>query len=295
MDIFQQIAPPSRQARLSINREADWYTWSREFRLLFKPWARQVQELKRPISIHLLRGKEYDDTYSLDLNSISNKRLARHLMWFAKSLYELNISDRLMLFTDMIDQNLDARSLSFLFAFFRAALVSLSSDPLSAVYQPISRSQKKGNEFLLHSDLYIPVILFNVFDDVSNDSSGASLFLSVSSAIELLSKVKTLPSETREQITANLCGIHAQDRYEENYHLLHGCGQDWTKDLERRMRQRQLRIKLYSGQGYMIHDRKWLHGREAINGKLSTKRLHRLIFNNRQTQDASLRRRPLQK
>ena len=289
MNIFRQIAPPDKQARLRINREADWYTWSCEFRLLFKSWSRQVQELKRPISIHLLRRKEYDDTYSLNLSSISDKGLARDLMYFVKRLYDLNISDRLMLFTDMIDQDLDGRSLHFLFAFFRAGLVSLSHDHLSAVCQPVSRSQKKGNEFLLHSDLYVPVILFNVFDDVSNDSSGASLFLSVSSVVELLPRIKTLPIATRMKITKNLTGIHKQDRYEENYHLLHGCGHDWTEDLERRMRQGQFRIKLYSGQGYMIHDRKWLHGREAINGKLSHKRLHRLIFNNKVAQRAVLR------
>lgn len=292
MNIFQQTEAPLKQARLSINRIASWHTWSREFRALFGPWRKQVEALRKPVSIHLLAGREYDDTYSLDQNSICDRALAKDLMCFARNFYDLRISDELMLFTGLIDGPLDGRSLVFLFAFLRAALVFLSRDPLSAVCQPISKSQKNGNEFPLHSDLYVPVILFNVFEDVTNDSTGASVFLPVSSLIELLTKVKTLPIEIRKQITTNLTGIHAQDRYEENYHLLHGCGNEWTEDLERRMRQLQLRIKLYSGQGYMIHDRKWLHGREAMNGKLSHKRLHRLIFNNREAQLGSGRNRP---
>jgi hypothetical protein len=291
MSIFQPIAPPPKQARLSINREATWYTWSREFRLLFKAWSRQVGTMKGPVSIRLFDCVEYDDTYSLDINSISNKGLVRDLLFFARKLYDLNISDRLMLFTDLIDQDLCGRSLRFLFAFLRDALVSFARDPLAAFYQPLSTSQKEGTDFPLHSDLYVPVILFNVFEDVRNDSSGASIFLPVSSLNELFTRVKTLPVETRKKIIENLTGIHEQDRYEENYYLLHGWAHEWTEDLGRRMRQQQLRIKLYSGQGYMIHDRKWLHGREALNCKLSKKRLHRLIFNTRQAQRASIRRR----
>jgi hypothetical protein len=292
MNVFQQVAPPLKQARLKINRIASWHTWSQEFRSLLRPWRSQVESLRKPGFIHLLKGREYDDTYSLDQNSICDKALANDLMFFSRKLYDMKMSDELKLFTGLIDRDLDGRSLAFLFAFFRAALVSFSHDPLSAVCQPISKSQKGGNEFPLHSDLYVPVILFNVFDEVTNDSTGASVFLPVSSVIELLTRVKTLPVEISKQIATNLTGAHAQDRYEENYHLLHGSGNEWTEEMERRMLQLQLRIKLYSGQGYMIHDRKWLHGREAINGKLSHKRLHRLIFNNREAQLGSSRNRP---
>ena len=289
MDIFQQIDPPPKQRRLKVNNEATWYTWSPEFRLLLKPFQTQVQRLDDLAWVRLLGGKEYDQTYTLDLQSIEDKNLNRDLMHFAKSLYNVRVSDRLMFFTDMTDPSLDSRSLSFLFAFFRAALVSLSGDPLSALYQPL-RSKREGKEFLLHSDLYMPVILFNIFDEVSNDSSGASVFLAISSFIELLPEMKTLPVETRKKITENLTGMHAEDRYQENFYLVHGYEHAWSNELGERMQQRQLKIKLYSGQGYMMHDRKWLHGREALNGKLSSKRLHRLVFNNRQAQLALRRK-----
>lgn len=286
MDIFQQIDPPPKQRRLKVNKEATWYTWSPEFRSLLTPFCAQVQQLEQLTPLHLLGGKEYDFTYTLDLGSIADKGLARDLMHFAKSLYNVQVSDKLMFFTDMTYPHLDGRSLSFLFGFFRAALTALSRDPLSALYQPL-RPKRRGKEFLLHSDLYIPVILFNIFDEVSNDSSGASVFFPISSLIELLPRISTLPIETRKKITENLTGMHAEDRYQENFYLVHGHEHEWSDELGKRMQQRQLRIRFDSGQGYMIHDRKWLHGREALNGKLSSKRLHRLVFNNRQAQLAS--------
>ena len=283
MEIFQPTSPPRKQARARINEHAAWYTWSNEFRSLLKPLSREFRKLKRPPSTHLLGGKEYDDTYSLSAESLADRSLARELISFSKCLYNFDVSDRLFLFTDMLDDDLDGRNLGYLFAFFRAALVSLSNDPLSALYQPIKR-QKRAKAFPLHSDLYIPVILFNVFQEVPNDSSGASLFLPISSVVELLGQLKTLPANTREQIVENLTKIHDQDRYEENFYLLHGW-HDWTDELERLMRKRQLRIKLYSGQGYMMHDRRWLHGRDEMNGTLSHKRLHRLVFNNKAAQN----------
>jgi hypothetical protein len=283
MEIFQPTSPPRKQTRARINEHAVWYTWSNEFHSLLKPLSREFRKLQRPSSTHLLGGKEYDDTYTLSIETLADKTLARELMSFSKCLYNLDVSGRLFLFTDMLNDDLDGRNLGYLFAFFRAAIVSLSNDPLSALYQPI-KGQKKGKAFPLHSDLYIPVILFNVFQEVSNDLSGASLFLPISSVVELLGQLKSLPSNTREQIIENLTKIHRQDRYEENFYLLHGW-HDWTDELERLMRQRQLRIKLYSGQGYMLHDRRWLHGREAINGTLTHKRLHRLIFNNKTAQN----------
>lgn len=118
MDIFQQIDPPRKQARARINKQAIWYSWSNEFRYLLKHLSRQFRSLKEPASRHLLGGKEYDDTYTLDINSISDKALTRELMRFSKCLYNLDISDRLMLFTDMLNEDLYGRNLARLFASF---------------------------------------------------------------------------------------------------------------------------------------------------------------------------------
>ena len=282
MEIFRQIPPPTRQARNRVNQYAKWYTWSDEFRTLLKPLSRELRNLRSPTSTHLLGGKEYDDTFSVALGSLSDRGLARQFKHFAKSLYDLDVANRLMLFTNMLDDELDGSNLRRLFGLLRDALVSLSGDSLAAMCQPI-KAQKVGKDFPLHSDLYIPVILFNIFQDVPNDARGSSLFLPVTEVVNLLRTIKTLPPETRSRIIENLTNTHRDDRYEESFQLIHG-GHAWTDELEHRMQQRQLRIKLYSGQGYMLHDRRWLHGRDNVNGRLTHKRLHRLIFNNRKAQ-----------
>ena len=287
MEIFRQIPPPSRQARNRVNQYAHWYTWSKEFRTLLKPLSRELRNLKSPASTHLLGGKEYDDTFSVCLSSISDRGVAREFKLFAQSLYNLDVANRLMLFTDMLNDELDGSTLRRLYGLLRDALVSFSKDPLSAMCQPI-KAQKVGKDFPLHSDLYIPVILFNIFQDVPNDARGSSLFLPVSEVVQLLRGLKTLPPDTRNRMIDNLTNIHRDDRYEESFQLIHG-GHAWTDELEQRMRQRQLRIKLYSGQGYMLHDRRWLHGRDDVNGGLTHKRLHRLIFNNRKAQLARVK------
>src|SRR5260370_40758397 len=126
MKIFQQTDPPPKQSGLKINREATWFTWSSDFRGLFQAWNKEVEKLRSPLSIHLLRGREYDDTYSIPVSLISDKVLSRDLMVFAGDLYNLELADQMMLFAGLIGGDLCSRSLRYLFAFLRAALVCCS-------------------------------------------------------------------------------------------------------------------------------------------------------------------------
>ena len=46
---------------------------------------------------------------------------------------------------------------------------------------------------------------------------------------------------------------------------------------------KQEKIKLLYGQGYMIHDRKWLHGRDSPSNGVKSNRLYGFVFDNRYT------------
>jgi hypothetical protein len=236
----------------------------------------EVPRLREPNFIHLRGGKPYDYTFSLDTSVALDKQLVRDLTPFVKDLYNLPVSNSIILFDAMLGEHLSERGLHLLFAFFRDALASLSGDPMSALYAPLRGTQ---NAFPVHSDLYVPQVLFNVFDDVPNDSSGATLFLSGEEFTQLLPKVKSLPPTDREKIVQILHGDSAEDHYEEFYGLLYL--NFWSKELIKKIKPKLLRMKLYSGQGYLIDDRVWLHGRERVKGGVSQKRLHRLIFNTR--------------
>ena len=276
MKIFQQIPPPERQAKLPINQYALWYTWSQDFLAVCRAWTNEARLLREPRFVHLQGGRPYDYTYSLDPSRAVDERVAQSLRPFIEDLYNLPDSKSIILFDSMLNESLGARGLRLLFTFIRDVLVSLSGDPMSALYAPLSGTQ---NEFPVHADLYVPQTLFNVFEDVPNDSSGASLFLSVSEFKQLLPTVNSLPESSRERIVKILNDELKEDHYEEFYALLYLNA--WSKELKERVKPKLLRVKLYSGQGYLINDRVWLHGRGRVKGGVSKKRLHRLIFNTR--------------
>lgn len=281
--IFQKTAPPREQAALAVNAHAAWYTWSPEFRSLFGAWRKQVRKLKGPRPLRLLGGEEYDNTFSLSPAALTDTGLTRDLMPFVEDLYHLNVGRRIMLFDRMLGEHLCGHELHCLFAYFRAAIVAITGDPLAAIHQPLHREYKRPKEFPLHADLYVPRVLLNIFDDVPADTSGASTFLSVPLFLRMLPEVKALEGQAGARIAEILTGIHREDKYEEFYHLLHGSDRAWRTELAEKMAARQLKIKLRSGQGYLIDDRAWLHGRDAPSSGVTRKRLHRLIFNTKTT------------
>jgi hypothetical protein len=62
------------------------------------------------------------------------------------------------------------------------------------------------------------------------------------------------------------------------YDLLYTYSAYWTKRLTDAMIDHQFLLPFKYGEGYMINDRKWLHGREAPTGGVATNRVHRLVF-----------------
>jgi hypothetical protein len=73
--------------------------------------------------------------------------------------------------------------------------------------------------------------------------------------------------------------------YTEFFNLLHGHEHSWVNELDKKFRARQMRIKMKKGEGYLINDRMWLHGREPTALPVTKKRLHRFIFNTMENQN----------
>jgi len=278
-DIFRQIAPPAGVSRLPVNRHATWYTWSKSFRDFLKQNADGLQQLNAP---KLIRIPGLNKKYNLSFSSSTTSRLSTNaratLLNFARGLYMMRPSGQMLFFDDLICDYLDGQQLHSLFACLRGAIVETAGDELAAIYSPlISDVGKKNLGFPLHADLYIPQVLFNVFDAVPSDDSGASVFLSVSTLKSIMSRTPKLPSTRRNEIIRLLHEETGVDRFENTYDLLHG-NYEWVAALETAMSERQFRIKFQRGQGYMLNDRKWLHGREGQSSPIRKDRLHRLVF-----------------
>lgn len=238
--------------------------------------------MEAPRLLHLFGGQPYDYTFSfggaLSTLHFEDGGLAESLNSFVLGLYDLDVGGRLMLLDGLLDDKFDGRGLHLLFTYARDVLSALMNDPMGALYTPLSGRQ---GEFPLHADLYIPQILFNVFEKVPADTSGTSLFLSVPVFKKLLREVDSLPKDVHESLCRCLEDGEREDQYTKFYHLLYRDNEPWGEELARRMREKQVRIKLFYGQGYLLNDRAWLHGREAPHGGVPRDRLHRLIFNTR--------------
>jgi hypothetical protein len=187
-----------------------------------------------------------------------------------------------MFLTNLIDETITRNMLSIIFACFRDAHTLLSKDNTSALYAPLGNIGKRAGEFFLHADLYGPDILFNVFEEVPNDETGASTFISASELQAILHDLAAVPAVTRQNIMKCLTSKRKTDGFHELFDLLHSPYNKWTFDLGIALKNRQSKIKMETGQGYIINDRKWLHGREKPTGGVSSKRLHRLAFRSNQ-------------
>lgn len=289
MELFQPILPPDRQKTLPINDHGLWFTWSSDFRSFVKSEKHIFTSFGIPSLIDIdgkkswlwhRPGNPYRKSFTVDLYKADLDGFQHHIESFSKSFANLAIGNRIMLLSGLIDDDISGHVLSVIFACFRDALVSVSKDNANALYTPLGRSGKYAGEFRLHADLYGPSMLFNAFENVPSDDSGCSTFLSVSEFRKILNDIASLPLHSRERIIDLLETESKTDGFSEFYQLLYGLRNKWSSDLELAMKNRQLKIKMNPGQGYIINDRKWLHGRGQPTGGVSARRLHRLVFTN---------------
>jgi hypothetical protein len=274
--IFERADPSSGQGKLAVNRHASWWTWSSDARQVFRSWNNSGIRLPAPVLTQLPGDRAYPYTYSIRFSQLRSRVLREELLLLASSLRLAGPGGRLMLFTGLLDDYLEGDRLQFLFAGLRAAMVRMTGDRLAALHVPLDSADRK--DFPLHADLYPPPILFNVFDGVDVGNRGASIFLKTSVLKGRLSRIAEMPAAVGRKIARLLTDEVTGDHFNEFFDLLHGPDHAWTPVLERLMRQQQLLIKMRRGQGYMIDDRQWLHGRAAVSGTVGKRRLQRLLF-----------------
>ena len=284
--VFSPIPCPPLHRGLPINEFANWYTWSNEFLSFLLEAKAELDKLSTPPLIRLAYVKEkYNYTFSWPADAWSGHRLSKLFDSFARSMP--SSPTKIMLFDGLIGPALSSSQLHSLFAILRGTLAHLCGNEIFAMYAPLGNVGKWAGDAPLHADLYAPQYLFNVFDVVSSDDSGASIFLSFPMLRSLLAIIRHLPAETADEILALMSSNSLEDRFDELYDLLHG-SHPWRSGLHRAMKQKQLRIKLRSGQGYLLSDRYWLHGREAVSGPVRKNRLHRLVYNAPEALNASI-------
>ena len=274
---------PAPRSRLSpIVTRHRWLTWSEQARNTLHQLSAELPYLPKPSLDYFAKG-EYGYTIVWDVREHLSSRLRQKLDSAVWAFHRLRTESSLILFDKLMDRKIDGNTMRSLFAYVRSSLVAATGNPKVAIYAPLGAAgASEQGDFPLHADLYAPVFLLNVFDQVPLDGSGASLFLPMKALLHMIDKLPSMPTKIKQRFRELIMRPSEADHYEEFYDLLHG-EHPWTDGLEHAMAKETLRIPLSRGQGYLVHDRHWLHGRERPTGYVRKDRLHRLIFDTDRT------------
>lgn len=275
--IFCRIDPPRHLAQLEINKYATWHSWSDEFRDFLFHASGELNRFPPPPTRRIKRLSRYNYTFSLPPQAWKDNFLRDQLKGFTQSLAATRPRRKLMLFDGLLGPNLDGRRLHVLFALARGALVESAADEFAAMYTPLGDTGSDVGDFLLHADMYVPQYLFNVFDHVPPKTGGSSTFLPVLMLKRIIDRQARLPTSAARRLIAMFESKSRNDLYERCFDLLHG-QHPWVSELEQDLADHQLTIPLRSGQGYLLHDRSWLHGRNKPSGGVTASRIRRLIY-----------------
>jgi hypothetical protein len=269
--LFASSKPPQR----SSCQHVEWLTWSPAFRHFVARYERELRTISRPALINVRGCEPYESTYDVPL-----RRLLwlpeRDLRTLARALAAIAPGRNMLVLDRLMDHEIDSGLLLSLFVLFRACLVDASGNPSQAMSRPVNRVARDLG-FPLHADLFVHRRLLIVFDDVA-DHGGASLFLSTSVLTRLLRENHACPARVRIRVATLLRDRLPIDRFDEFFDLLHNHRHPWVPELEERMAEHQLMLPLRRGQGYLIDDRAWLHGRMPSDIPVRSGRFRRLAF-----------------
>jgi hypothetical protein len=273
--IFQRTDPPARHRQHPINRHAKWYTWSPEALAFVHDHARELRRLQQPTLVNIKGCEPYEASYDIHpdrLASLDRRRLDA----LARSLVSIGVGSRLMLLTGMRRREVDSALMYVLFAILRTAIVTSTRNPKRALFTPV-KAVRSDDGFPLHADLFINERLLLIFDDVPEDQSGKTLLLPTTALFKMLAGLPQMPASSRRQVERLLTGPLKKDGFDTLYSLLHG-PHPWRADLQAALTKHQVAIKFRPGEGYLLNDRHWLHGRTAASGPVRARRFRRLVF-----------------
>ncbi|HSP15192.1 MAG TPA: hypothetical protein VLV78_10620 [Thermoanaerobaculia bacterium] len=235
-----------------------------------------ILELPPPPLVAVRGCDPYSATYSYSLSHV-RKSLAELAVRMAEELMALSVRRRLMFFTGMLLPPVSSSVFHRCMSLLRSGIVRITGDPRAALHAPV-KTEAIDSGFPLHADLFLTERLWLIFDDVPSGSSGKALFLSREAFDRIAAACADLPASARRRIGELLDHRAGRDSFDEFYGLLYEPRNPWTRSLARDMRRESWSIKLRSGEGYLLHDGHWLHGRTAVRGGVSGKRFRRLIY-----------------
>jgi len=278
MKVFKEINVPLEHREITLANKAKWFTWSDEMLALSEKIETEAKRHGPPDAISF-KTIDKGKTYSVNLKRLDTS-FCKTILQISDCIGKIKMRDELHFYNDMIGDNLSSEAFQFLIACIRADLSTRKGDEMGALYPPLSTAST-NNTFPIHCDFYFPVHLWNIFDEVPEGNQGMSLLLPVDVLLnKIIKQIPNFPRDKETHIRNLFKGkvVNNDHAYYDLFSMLHGRENWWAEDIETAIEKHVLSIKLNRGQGYMVNDRKWLHGRGFTADAVTIKRLHRLLF-----------------
>lgn len=274
--LFALTDVPPHHRRNAAASGAEWYTWAPSMLAAVGEVRDEIAALRAPRRISVRGCAPYAVTYSYRKSELS-PRLLSFAAWSASALLETRVDRRLRFFTGLLDRPMTSSAFHKCLALVRLGLVQLTGDPRTALHAPV-KTEQDDDGFPLHADLFLTERLWLIFDRVPDDQSGKTLLLASDAFHDLLRSQAQVPRPARRKIHKLLERRAAQDSFDEFFRLVHAEENPWSKSLARVLKAHAIAIKFRRGEGYLLHDGHWLHGRTAVRGVVTAARFRRLVY-----------------
>lgn len=271
--ILEPCPTPRHHARSGSCPPLQWHTWSPRFRTFLD----RCRDSDTDPHVTSIGTQDYDRSYTVELDNCSPFAVAARES--AASLRLLDPPSGAYLLQGLLDERVPRRALHLALAAMRAAICAAERSNHAALHARLGQVGGNTGAFLLHADLYVPEMLLLIYDDIPDDGSGELLLLHRDRLVVLLRR-SGAPAAVRSRLLSYLDGGGDCDRFEEFYDDLYGPRPwtEWRQRLVTAMHRDAYRIAMRRGEGVLLDDRRWLHGRSRPTGGVSPWRLHRLAF-----------------
>ena len=274
--LFRPALAPAKHNDNPVARKGWWLTWDECVIEFLNDHQGEIDRLPKPPRISVHGCAPYDCSYSYGLSRIG-KRLRARTLEFSEALFSIQVGKSLYLFTGMLNSPFTSGRLHRFMTLLRAGIAYVTGNPKSALHPPVY-AERHDKGFPLHADLFVTDNLWLIFDRVASGNSGQSLFLATKKLLQIIRGLSDFPAVMRERLNQILDRRSNKDSFDEFYALLYSSRHAWCDILASRLRQAHGKIKLDRGEGYLLNDRYWLHGRTSVNGYVSQSRFRRLVF-----------------
>lgn len=274
--LFDEIPIPHYHRNKTAARRGRWYSWSPAFLQAIAENLERSEPLPRPGSINVRGCDPYNTTYTYRLSALPD-RLVHFAIEAGRALLAFRLDHEMRFLSSMLQPPVSSVVLHKIFALIRSGIVQNTKDGRTALHAPV-KTKRKDDGFPLHFDLFLTDKLWLVFDNVPAGRAGRALFLSRAAFEKALLSNRLMPEYKRRRVFELLRATPTEDSFDECYELIHSEEHPWTRLLENICKRESFAIKLRSGEGYIINDRNWLHGRTPVKGAIPANRFRRLVY-----------------